>query len=737
MQVGERRIPGSEIVDREAHPELLQAHEALEIRVGVVHDRALGELDDEIARLEPGLVQRLSDIALQLAVLQVASGDVHREPQPVPPGDRGAPGAEFPAGLAQHPAPELDDLPAFLRHLDEARGHQHARLRMPPANQGLDPEEAARAEVDDRLILDEELLVGERPADVRLEPHALVQHILHLRLKGDMAVLARRLGVVHGDVRLAEQRLGARVRNGQRDADARRHPQLGAIELKWQLERVDQRVGQMLHLGGRRDPLYQNRKLVATEPRHRVRGARGLHDALRDRLQQPVACVMAERIVDVLEVVEVEEHDRDRAVAALGEGHRVLHPIAEQVAIGEQRQGIVERELPQLLLERLALADVAEIERQPLDRRILREIAADALDHAALVLALNAQLDRPHGARGHRGDFVQEHAQSLAVLPAPELGKVPAGDLLGPEAERALGGGRGKAHDPVRGDDHDDVGGVGDQRCVTLFDQARRAALAHQGVAPQQHALPRHEEQHQAEDDHGHDGRGAGEGAAAEVRQHQEGGQHRGKGERPCQGVGRVRHGAQRHRGAAYLGAAGGGERQIAAEVEHVLQVARQIVAAHLGERPEDVGEEHRGKTAEQQHRHSPAAFAARAREQHHPEHQQQNAVEGEVGLAQRFLQQAQLDVRGRRVDHQEPEERAEADGEYRGIERQLDPRHAHGSGADHVERRGPERQIEGAEEEIGGTRKRIATLQPRDRADHNTDEIKTQREGKPEPRAS
>src|SRR5207237_6415953 len=123
------------------------------------------------------------------------------------------------------------------------------------------------------------------------------------------------------------------------------------------------------------------------------------------------------------------------------EGHRVLHPIAEQVAIGEQRQGIVERELPQLLLERLALADIAEIERQPLDRRILHEIAADALDHAALVLALNAQLDRPHGARGYRGDFVEELAQSLAVLHAHEPGKVPAGALRRPEAERALGAG--------------------------------------------------------------------------------------------------------------------------------------------------------------------------------------------------------------------------------------------------------------------------------------------------------
>src|SRR5215469_12121646 len=42
MQVGERGIAGAEIVDREPHSESLQAVEALEVRVRVVHDGALG-----------------------------------------------------------------------------------------------------------------------------------------------------------------------------------------------------------------------------------------------------------------------------------------------------------------------------------------------------------------------------------------------------------------------------------------------------------------------------------------------------------------------------------------------------------------------------------------------------------------------------------------------------------------------------------------------------------------------
>ena len=125
---------------------------------------------------------------------------------------------------------------------------------------------------------------------------------------------------------------------------------------------------------------------------------------------------MPEGVVDVLEVVEVEEHHRDLMPAAPRQSQRMLHAVAEQVAICKQRERIVERELPQLLLERLALADVAEIERQALHRRILRQVAADDLEHIAIRAALDAQFDRADGAAGGSGDFGEEGLQPLAVL---------------------------------------------------------------------------------------------------------------------------------------------------------------------------------------------------------------------------------------------------------------------------------------------------------------------------------
>ena len=150
-----------------------------EVSLRIVHDGAFGQLDHKVSRLEPRLIERLSDILHQVPVLQVAAGDIHSDAQSRSARYGTAPGVQFTTGLPQHPAPELDDLTALLRHLDEAGGHQHPEFRMPPAHQRLDAEEAARAEVDYGLILDEELLIDEGAADIRLQTQSFLQHLLH------------------------------------------------------------------------------------------------------------------------------------------------------------------------------------------------------------------------------------------------------------------------------------------------------------------------------------------------------------------------------------------------------------------------------------------------------------------------------------------------------------------------------------------------------------------------------
>ena len=99
-------------------------------------------------------------------------------------------------------------------------------------------------------------------------------------------------------------------------------------------------------------------------------------EALGDRDEQLVAGGVAEAVVDRLEVVEVDEQHREVAVAcAPTRAERVLDAVAEQRLVGEAGERVVERLVGELVLEPLALGDVAEAPHPPDD------LAVDALRH--------------------------------------------------------------------------------------------------------------------------------------------------------------------------------------------------------------------------------------------------------------------------------------------------------------------------------------------------------------------
>ena len=73
-------------------------------------------------------------------------------------------------------------------------------------------------------------------------------------------------------------------------------------------------------------------------------GAQRVAQALAADREQPVAGGVAERVVDLLEVVEVEERDH-RSLAA---GERLGDPLLEQRAVREPGERVLEGEAPQL-----------------------------------------------------------------------------------------------------------------------------------------------------------------------------------------------------------------------------------------------------------------------------------------------------------------------------------------------------------------------------------------------------
>ena len=88
----------------------------------------------------------------------------------------------------------------------------------------------------------------------------------------------------------------------------------------------------------------QQAELVAAEAGDGVALPQQALEALGERGQQPVAVLVPQRVVDLLEVVEVEEDERDTLVAAAGLGRaQYAEAVAEQRPVGEAGEPVVER----------------------------------------------------------------------------------------------------------------------------------------------------------------------------------------------------------------------------------------------------------------------------------------------------------------------------------------------------------------------------------------------------------
>ena len=173
--------------------------------------------------------------------------------------------------------------------------------------------------------------------------------------------LAAALGAVHGDVGRAQQLVRV-VSDG--DADARGDEHLAPLEVERRLQVRDHTLG---GVDGRGDlhVLDQDRELVPTEAGDRVARRARVPEALPDGPQQRVAGQVTQRVVDRLEVVQVEE-EHGRLAARAPADERVLDAIGEQRPVGEPGERIVKRLMPQELLRLAACRDVEQVALQDL-----------------------------------------------------------------------------------------------------------------------------------------------------------------------------------------------------------------------------------------------------------------------------------------------------------------------------------------------------------------------------------
>ena len=284
------------------------------------------------------------------------------------------------------------------------------------------------------------LQVRDRAAVVSADP--LLRGPLALaHVEGDDEALPARLGGHHGDLGACDElaRIGCVLGpDGDTGGDRELSDGFG-LERRQLLADPLRERGRAVDVSCRED----HRELLTADSADHVACAHGRAEGVGDLLEEVVADPVSVDVVDLLEVVEVEHHDRDRLARGRRAQELLPEPVMEGAVVVEAGQGV------RLGLVLEPCADVRVVDGQ--GRRVAealrekellvreRRVLADAIDvERALELAAGDEgdsdqrlgLDRRAGNEAHARvevRLVREHG--LAVVDGP------AGDALA-ERER-------------------------------------------------------------------------------------------------------------------------------------------------------------------------------------------------------------------------------------------------------------------------------------------------------------
>ena len=228
---------------------------------------------------------------------------------------------------------------------------------MTPADQRLGADDVTFRNRDDRLVVQEELVALERMPQVALDLQPRQRLGVHRAIEHLVSSATGVLGAVHRDVGAAQDVFRLFTGAGaQRHANARGCCVLVAADRERYLQRFLDAFGDHGRVAHVDDPLQQDRELVTTQPRHDVAAAYTGFETARDGYEHFVADVMAHRVVDQLEAIDVEEEDGEQSVLSAARAMRgVRQPPHEERSVGQVGQRVVHRLVPQALLALLAI----------------------------------------------------------------------------------------------------------------------------------------------------------------------------------------------------------------------------------------------------------------------------------------------------------------------------------------------------------------------------------------------
>ena len=189
---------------------------------------------------------------------------------------------------------------------------------------------------------------------------------LHHRVEKTRSVASRGFGLVHGHIGLFEQVVHALVvLHEHHNTNAGGAVVLVLAQVVGVCQGVQYLVCHQFGLGGGLAGLLaqsfkQHHKLISAQARHAVTFAHTVAQARGDLLEQLITYIVAQGVIQELEVVKIQEHQRAMLLQPCRIGHGVAHAVHQKAAVGQAGQGVVKRQSADFFFVLALLCDVAQ-----------------------------------------------------------------------------------------------------------------------------------------------------------------------------------------------------------------------------------------------------------------------------------------------------------------------------------------------------------------------------------------
>ena len=312
-QIGERGVPGAEVVDRNMAAQTTQLRDSILKASFSFEEHGLGDLQTEANRWQLCCSERLGDLLDETGRSQLPCRDVH------PHHERYVEGVETElhgllARSVQYPAAQFDDGPGNFRLGDELVRWQQSAPRVLPAHECLGGDDRAGSRVVCGLIVQHHLFIGDGVAQ-RIGEFQTVAHSGTQRGVGPCDALnPRALGEMQGCRGITQQfvRCGFVPGDGSSDGDADScgEPQLLAIEQERLVDGVEYALRERGELRRAWRPFETDCKLVGGHRSNRVAPAAKVQQPGAYFTHDSISQVVSPCVDDAGEAVESDAQQR-------------------------------------------------------------------------------------------------------------------------------------------------------------------------------------------------------------------------------------------------------------------------------------------------------------------------------------------------------------------------------------------------------------------------------------------